>query len=51
MSQKWIKSLIIFYKKEVLSWDSKEDKVGVDLRDSGNLFHSVGVANEKLWSP
>ena len=27
--------------------DLKEDEVGADLRDSGNLFNSDGVANGK----
>ena len=32
----------------LLSWDFKEDMGGADLRDCGNLFHSVGAAKEKL---
>ena len=38
---------MLFKKESFLSWDLKDDTVGVDLRDIGNLSRYVGAAKEK----
>ena len=36
----------MFFKKESFKLDLKEDKVGADLRDIGDLYHYVEAAKD-----